>query len=143
IIKMKTLILFLISLAIVNSFEFLTHDVNFIPEKQERNYLWNEFHSKQGPESLNELIPKWRESVKKQIKELIQKIPQEAKNKLLQQADSLNKQVWESLKVSDYLMFVRNGDRLTFEDEYMRRRSKVSQLVVAELITDTGKYMDQ
>ena len=140
---MKILILFLISLTIANSFEFLTDNVNFIAEKHERNYLWNEFHSKQGPESLNELIPKWRESVKKEIKELIHQIPQEVKNKLLQQADSANKEVWESFKVSDYIKFVRNGDRHIFESELGRRRSKLSDLVIGELITDNGKYMDQ
>jgi hypothetical protein len=108
-----------------------------------RNYLWKETNAKNGIESINTNLGKWRDNLRKEIATLLQSLPQESKKKLIEKADTLNAEAWKSLKVSDYIMFVRDGNRNIFEGTYYERRTKLSELVIAELLSGKGKYMDQ
>jgi hypothetical protein len=113
------------------------------PEIEARNFLWKETSAKHGLESIANNVVKWRENLKQEINHLLQALPQESKKKIVEKADKLNVKAWESLKVSDYIMFARDGNRDIFQKELNSRREKVIDLVVAELLTNNGKYMDQ
>jgi hypothetical protein len=117
---------------------------NLPPAKENRNLLWNEFHSKNGLALINGNLAKWRANLKQEIINSLKDIPASVKQSILNEADKYNKEPWESYKVSDYLMFVRDGNRDIWETVQSRRRSKTAHLVVAELLSNTsGKYIDQ
>lgn len=42
-----------------------------------------------------------------------------------------------------YMAFMRSGDRLTYEQSYFRRRAELSHLVIAECLSNEGRYFDR
>ena len=49
----------------------------------------------------------------------------------------------DELPASMYMDFMRNGNRLHYEDNYFRRRAHLSALTIAECLTNDGRYLDK
>jgi len=62
--------------------------------------------------------------------------------KLIQQAESLLDYQWPLTRASVFLDFAENGNRTNFEKISFSRRDALSALVVAELIENKGRFMD-
>ena len=62
--------------------------------------------------------------------------------KLIQQAEGLLGYQWPMTRASVFLDFAENGNRTNFEEISFSRRDALSILVVAELIENKGRFMD-
>ena len=62
--------------------------------------------------------------------------------KLIQQAEGLLDYHWPMTRASVFLDFAENGNRTNFEKISFSRRDALSTLVVAELIENKGRFMD-
>ena len=109
-----------------------------------RDYIWNEVNAKHGIESINSFLPQWRDNLRKKIESLIQALLQDSKSKIIRQANSLNTEPWKSLKVSQFLIFVRTSERMMYEKELTQHKAKLINLVFAELLMKrNGKYTNK
>jgi hypothetical protein len=137
--KYLSLVLFLITIIL---FSFFTL-IHFINAAQERNILWNEFNAKRSSieNSLN-VVNVWKKKLKNQIQENLNKIPKNIKKLMIEKAENQTKTDWPSLLVTEYLEFVVNGNRDHFEGSKNRRRGKLVNLVIGEMLTGNGKYMN-
>jgi hypothetical protein len=117
--------------------------INFISAAQERNILWNEFNAKISSieNSLND-VNVWRNKLKNQIQDNLTKIPENIKKLIIEKAENQTETDWPSLLVTQYLEFVVNGNRDHFEGSRGRRREKLVNLVIGEMLTGNGKYMN-
>jgi hypothetical protein len=117
--------------------------INFINAAQERNILWNEFNAKRSSiENSSNGVNVWKTKLKNQIQDKLTKIPENIKKLMIEKAENQTKTGWPSLLVTEYLQFVVNGNRDHFEGPRNRRRKKLVNLVIGEMLTGNGKYMN-
>jgi hypothetical protein len=131
--KHLSLVLFLIILTLIH----------FINAVQERNILWNEFNAKRSSieNSLND-INVWKNKLKNQIQENLTKIPENIKKLMIEKAENQTKTDWPSLLVTEYLQYVVIGNSDPFDGPRNRRREKLANLVIGEMLAGNGKYMN-
>ena len=67
----------------------------------------------------------------------------EQHTKLIEQAEGLLGYQWPMTRASVFLDFAENGNRTKFEKISFSRRDALSTLVVAELIENNGRFMDE
>lgn len=72
-----------------------------------------------------------------------EQLPHEVKLIAEQEADKALNFEWPSLPATAYLEFAETGNRSHYEEIYFRRRTKLADLVIGELIDGRGKYIDQ
>jgi hypothetical protein len=70
-------------------------------------------------------------------------LPREIRESILAQAEVVNSSPWPTMLATDELEFKRNGNRSRFETISFGRRNRLEDLVLAECITNSGKYLDQ
>jgi hypothetical protein len=70
-------------------------------------------------------------------------LPQPVRDALITSADKTNASPWPEMLATDELEFKRNGNRTRFEAISFGRRDRLGDLVLAECITNQGKYLDQ
>jgi hypothetical protein len=70
-------------------------------------------------------------------------IPQSVHLAILARADMVQSTPWPEMLATDELDFKRNGNRTRFEAITFGRRNRLGDLVLAECITNSGKYLDQ
>lgn len=70
-------------------------------------------------------------------------VPKQVRDSILASADAINASPWPGMLATDELEFKRNGNRSRFEAISFGRRSRLGDLVIAECLTNTGKYVDQ
>lgn len=86
-----------------------------------------------------------RESVfpkKEAVSQQLNKLPEEAKQQLEQDAAAALEYQWPAIPVSAYLDFVRNGDRTRMQSYQNDRTNALKSLVLAELAEQKGEYLD-
>lgn len=49
---------------------------------------------------------------------------------------------YPTLRATDYMAFLRTGNRVNFEDNYFARRHALNSLVVAECVENQGRFLD-
>jgi hypothetical protein len=108
----------------------------------ERNYLLNEFNSKDGVKSFAN-ITEWRIKFIEKLHKELEQMPTQAKTELIADAEKENQLVWPTLPLMDFLEFNTNGDRIHYETLKFDRLIKLKKLVIGELLTNTGEYMPQ
>lgn len=64
-------------------------------------------------------------------------------NSVIEKADDALVKTYEALKMSDYMLFTKTGDRKTFEKKYFERRNDCSYVSIAYWLTDDKKYINQ
>lgn len=68
-------------------------------------------------------------------------LPSDIARKLVEEGNlALNTQ-WSGLHASDYMQYVRDGNRALFEDTYFSRRRKLNGLVLAECAESQGRFI--
>ncbi|HKO17907.1 MAG TPA: heparinase II/III family protein, partial [Acidobacteriaceae bacterium] len=70
-------------------------------------------------------------------------VPQAVREAIVRRADAVNASAWPEMLATDELEFKRNGNRSRFEAISFGRRDRLGDLVLAECMTDSGKYLDQ
>jgi len=108
----------------------------------DRNFLLNEFNARNGTKGLIN-ITEWRTKLIDKINHELQQISATEKAAVIADADIENHIDWPSLPVSVFLEFVQNGNRDRYEKIRKDRRVRLEKLVIGELLTNTGKYMNQ
>jgi len=71
-----------------------------------------------------------------------QQIPASETEKILSKAEQLLNYEYPVLKASLYLDYVRNGNRSRFQEVYSERRQVVADLLMAEIIENKGRFLD-
>lgn len=107
----------------------------------QHNYLTHEYTTHGGSASLS--IDSWREIKKQSIAAKLKEIPEDVKKTLIDAADRSLKGHWPILKVTDFLKFKTEGDRVEYETIYFSFRSKLNKLLIGELIDQKGKYLPE
>jgi len=113
--------------------------INLTFAAQERNILWKEFNEKS--KSLSD-VSVWRNKLKQDVQNNLNKLTEDIKKELIERADNETKSSWPSLLAMDFLEFVIDGNRDHFEGHRAKRRQKLVNLIIGELLTEKGKYMN-
>ncbi|MFW5877777.1 MAG: hypothetical protein ACOCUP_01565, partial [bacterium] len=69
-------------------------------------------------------------------------IPEKERMKIISKAISLLGYDFPVLKASEYLDFVRTGNRSRFQRVYSERRKVIADLLMAEIIENKGRFLD-
>jgi hypothetical protein len=105
---------------------------------KERNILWNQYKSETKSLDING----WRTKLKQEVETNLKKLPQNIKQELIERADNETHSSWPSLLVMDYLEFAIDGNRVHYEAFSFKRRKKLLNLIIGEMLTEKGKYMN-
>ena len=70
-------------------------------------------------------------------------VPERPRRTVLEAARGPLSEPWEALPVTGYLAYPRTGDRAAFESRYFARRTRLTTLVLAECLGDTGAFLDR
>lgn len=70
-------------------------------------------------------------------------VPRQIRESIIARADVVNSSPWPEMLATDELEFKRNGNRSRFETLTFGRRKRLGDLVLAECMVNTGKYLDQ
>ena len=69
-------------------------------------------------------------------------IPKDHREKIISRAESLLDYDYPVLRASEYMDFVRSGNRSRFQKVYSERRKVIGNLVMAEIIENEGRFLD-
>ena len=129
---MKKFILFLLALGI-----------NLSVSAQTRNWLSNAYQQTYANQAAFPNLVKWQQQQRELTLSQVAALPKEIKDQLIARADEALKYTWPSLTASLYLDYKNTGTRVKYEDLVNERRRKLSNLVIGELVVNTGKYIPQ
>jgi Heparinase II/III-like protein len=82
-------------------------------------------------------FPRWGE------RDPWESVPADIRAKIVSQAESDQKAGWGTLLASQFLEFKRNGDRQRFESLSFGRRAHLKDLVLAECLEGSSRFMDE
>ena len=90
------------------------------------------------------LIPfsEWQPYPKIDEREFWENLPEKVKTDYINKAEKYTGKEWEILPASVFLDFARNGNRSRYEGIYFARRQRLITLVLAELIENKGRFID-
>ncbi|MBN2089364.1 heparinase II/III family protein [candidate division KSB1 bacterium] len=71
------------------------------------------------------------------------RIPEKVRQAHIEEGERILETEWKPLPASVFLDYVRNGNRSRFEALSFERRSRLANLVLAELFERKGRFMDQ
>ena len=71
------------------------------------------------------------------------RIPAKVRRAYIERAEQYLGQEWGVLPATVFLEFVRNGNRSNYQDLSFGRRSRLSQLVLAEAFEREGRFVDE
>ena len=69
-------------------------------------------------------------------------LPESLKQTLIALGETELNYEYPSLRATDYMAFIRKGNRVDFEDIYFARRHALNSLVVAECVEHQGRFLD-
>jgi hypothetical protein len=69
-------------------------------------------------------------------------LPADIAERLLTDGAEALAKPWPALLASDYMRYLREGDRARFEALYFARRNELNALVLAECVADDGRFLD-
>lgn len=99
------------------------YDISFLKENIQNRESYRPF-----PAAGNEI---WK-----------QVLPEDFREEIITEAETLLDFEYPVLKASLYLDFVRNGNRSRFQRVYSKRRSVVETLIMAEILENKSRFMD-
>lgn len=70
-------------------------------------------------------------------------IPSEVKTNWIAAAEQVAQEDWKALSVTQFMDYVRNGNRTRYEAVLFARRSRVATLLLAELLENKGRFTDE
>lgn len=111
------------------------------PEKP-KNLLSTTF----TPELLSRSLissSEWHPYPKADERQAWEQVHKEVAAAAVARAEKIRGTAWESLPATVFLEYKRNGNRSHFESYYFTRRTRVLDLVLAECVGGTGRYLDE
>jgi len=114
----------------------------FLVQAEERNMLSNLF-SEQEIEGLLLSGDSWITFPEYTDREAWEGIPENIRKEIILKGEESLDFEWGVVKATDYLEFVRSGDRRIMQDPYNARRRALQNLVLAELAEGRGRFLDQ
>ncbi len=69
-------------------------------------------------------------------------LPRDIRENVIHEAESLIGKPYDFLPLTEYLGFVRDGNRSRYEDLYFDRRSQLLQVLTAECMEGKGRFTD-
>lgn len=111
-----------------------------LPEKPK-----NLFTSIFTPELLSRSLissSEWHPYPKFAEREAWQKVPKEISAVTIARAEKIHGTAWEAFPATVFLEYKRNGNRSHFERYYLTRRSRLTDLVLAECVEGQGRFLD-
>jgi hypothetical protein len=72
-----------------------------------------------------------------------QQLPETIESAYLKAANEALSFDWPAIPATLYMEYARNGNRTNFQNVYFKRRTVLSDLVIAEMIEGKGRFMDQ
>ncbi|XP_054157345.1 uncharacterized protein LOC128955700 [Oppia nitens] len=109
-------------------------------KRHDRDFLYKEFKDK--TQYMND-IKSWRQQLRQQFINNLLSLPDDIKKSIIERADKELIEKWEPLLVMEFLEFKINGNRNHYEGKDFYRRDKLMDFILAELLTQNGKYMNQ
>ncbi len=98
------------------------------------------------PEKLKELLlpaDAWHPFPKASEREQWLRLPEAVRAAHTRLAESHLGSIWETLRASLFLDFVRNGNRSRYEAVSFGRRTKLAELVLGECMEGKGRFLDE
>lgn len=114
----------------------------FFVQAEERNMLSNLFNE-QEIEGLLLSGDSWITFPEYTDREAWEGIPENIRNEIILKGEESLDFEWGVVKATDYLEFVRSGDRRIMQDPYSARRRALQNMVLAELAEGRGRFLDQ
>lgn len=118
----------------------LTLFLPFFIQGQGNQFLYNAYQSGNGREAV-EHINLWRAKERSEIIQCIQNLPQQVKKELISLAERDQQTPWSLLLLSDFFEYRVNGNRSRYETKNFSRRSKLSSMVIAEILAGKKQYI--
>ena len=114
----------------------------FPVQAEERNMLSN-LCNEQEIEGLLLSGDSWISFPEYTDREAWEGIPENIRKQIILKGEESLDFEWGVVKATDYLEFVRSGDRRIMQDPYSARRRALQNLVLAELAEGRGRFLDQ
>lgn len=70
-------------------------------------------------------------------------LDEELKSNIIKKGEESLAKPWTQLLISDFTIYSKTGDRVTFENKYFPRRRKLNNLIIAECVENKGRFMDE
>ncbi len=119
---------------------FLSLTIAQAQEIQNRNLLSKAFSKEKVADMI---VEDWQYFPSYKDHTAWKNLPDALKKEIIRRGDEALEYPWPILPASLYLEFSRNGNRSNFQAVYFERRNKLHDLVIAETLTQSGKYLDQ
>lgn len=119
---------------------FLSLTIAQAQEIQNRNLLSKAFSKEKVADMI---VEDWQYFPSYKDHAAWKNLPDALKKEIIRRGDEALEYPWPILPASLYLEFSRNGNRSNFQAVYFERRNKLHDLVIAETLTQSGKYLDQ
>jgi len=77
------------------------------------------------------------------IRAKINDLPLSSKKEITKLADAALTQPWALLTFNQFNEFKTTGNRVNYQDHYFARRNKLNALLIGELVTNNGRYLNE
>ncbi len=114
----------------------------FLIQAEERNMLSSLF-TEQEIEELMQAGNSWITFPEYADRGAWEGIPENIRKEIIRLGEESLDFEWGVVKASDFLEYVRSGDRRIMQNPYNARRRALQQLVLAELAEGEGRFLDQ
>jgi hypothetical protein len=96
------------------------------------------------PAAMEPLVPaeQWHPFPRIDEREAWEAVPQATRDAVIAEAEKSLGAKWEPLPATLFLEYVRNGNRSHYERPFGERRSRLAQLVLAEVFENKGRFLD-
>ena len=114
----------------------------FLIQAEERNMLSSLF-TEQEIEELMQAGNSWITFPEYADRGAWEGIPENIRKEIIQRGEESLDFEWGVVKASDFLEYVRSGDRRAMQNPFGARRTALQNLVLAELVDGRGRFLDQ
>ncbi|MFC2124555.1 heparinase II/III family protein [Bacteroidota bacterium] len=136
---MKTSLFYLV---LISAFIIAVINELSAQDNYERNLLTNKYDQGFLQSNLMD-IEKWSPYPAFNERDKWASLPEEVKSVIIKAGEAILEYDWPALTAELYMQFSRNGNRSNFQAVYFERRSKLEDLILAELVEGKGRFMDQ
>lgn len=112
------------------------------PKSRDRNILANEAKAI-GLAKVLITDNSWNKIPDYKSRDFWQKLPEKIRQEYVSKAEGYLNYSWPVVKATDYLEFIRSGNRRPEEEAYSGSRNALDALVMGELVEGKGRFMDQ
>lgn len=112
------------------------------PKSRDRNILANEAKAI-GLAKVLITDNSWNKIPDYKSRDFWQKLPEKIRQEYVSKAEGYLNYSWPVVKATDYLEFIRSGNRRQEEEAYSGSRNALDALVMGELVEGKGRFMDQ